>query len=144
MTLPPIDQVGFVVEDIHTAIERYTPLFGEFTLWDPTEITDADFRGNTADCRLHIAIAHSGGVEIELIQWLDGDSPHAEAAKAGRFGMHHLRYRVDDAEAAIQEAAAAGYSSIWYKHWDASIKFAYLERQGDPLLIEFLQMPESG
>jgi hypothetical protein len=141
VNLPPIDQVGFVVEDVHEAIEHYTPLFGEFTLWEPTDINAADYRGRSADCRLHIAVAQSGDVEIELIQWLDGDSPHAEAAHAGRFGMHHLRYRVEDADAAIRAAADEGFEVIWYKQWDASIKFAYLERPGDPLLIEFLQMP---
>ena len=34
-----------------------------------------------------------------------------------------------------------GYQTIWYKHWSADTKFAYLERPGDPTLIEFLQMP---
>lgn len=141
MNLPPIDQVGFVVADVQQAIAQYTPLFGTFTLWEPTDITAAEFRGEPADCRLHIAVAQSGNVEIELIQWLAGDSPHAEAARAGRFGMHHLRYRVDDADAAIAMAAGQGFSVIWYKQWDDAVKFAYLERQGDPLIIEFLQMP---
>lgn len=143
MKLPPIDQVGFVVKDIHAAIDLYTPLFGAFTLWEPTDIPDAEFRGRREGCRLHIAVAQSGDVEIELIQWLDGHSPHAEAAGAGRFGMHHLRYRVEDADAAIEQSGEAGYSLIWYKQWDANIKFGYLERQDDPLIIEFLQMPES-
>ncbi len=141
MNLPPIDQVGFVVENVHEAIEHYSRLFGKFKLWEPTDIAAADYRGKPADCRLHIAIAQSGDVEIELIQWLDGESPHAEAAQAGRFGMHHLRYRVDDADAAIQRATEHGFKVIWYKQWDTSITFAYLERPDDPLLVEFLQMP---
>ena len=142
MNLPAVDQVGFVVEDVSRAIEQYSPLFGEFTLWEPTDITAADFRGRPADCRLHIAVARSGDVEIELIQWLEGDSPHAEAARAGRFGMHHLRYRVDDADAAIAGASDQGFKVIWYKQWADNIKFAYLERRDDPLIIEFLQMPQ--
>ena len=142
MNLPPIDQVGFVVENVQQAIEHYSPLFGEFTLWEPTDIQAADFRGSLADCRLHIAVAQSGDVEIELIQWLDGESPHAEAARAGNFGMHHLRYRMHDAKAAIDAAAEEGYKPIWYKEWSPTVRFAYLARDNDPLIIECLQMPE--
>ena len=53
MKLPPIDQVGFVVEDVHEAIKHYTPLFGEFTLWDPTDIDAADYRGRVHGLREH-------------------------------------------------------------------------------------------
>lgn len=144
MQLPNIDQVGFVVRDVAQAMRDYEPLFGEFTLWEPTAIRDADFRGRSADCTLHIAVTLNGDTEIELIQWLDGDSPHGEAAQAGRFGMHHVRYRVDDMAAALAEAGRLGYQPIWYKEWDASTRFAYLERDGDPLIIEFLQMPQGG
>jgi hypothetical protein len=37
--------------------------------------------------------------------------------------------------------AAVGYRPIWYKALTPEIVFAYLEREGDPLLIEFLQLP---
>ena len=144
MQFPVIDQVGFVVEDVQRAMVDYAPLFGEFTLWEPTLIRGADYRGEAADCTLHIAVAHSGATEIELIQWLDGGSPHGEAARSGRFGMHHVRYRIDDMDEALAGAAALGYQPIWYKEWDATTRFAYLERERDPLIIEFLQMPQAG
>ena len=37
--------------------------------------------------------------------------------------------------------ADLGYKPIWYKQFSEDTVFAYLEREGDPLLIEFLQMP---
>ena len=37
-----------------------------------------------------------------------------------------------------------GYRPIWYKQWCADTTFAYLERRGDPLIIEFLEMPPDG
>ena len=144
MQFPVIDQVGFVVEDVQQAMVDYAPLFGEFVLWEPTTIRAADFRGASADCSLHIAAAQNGDTEIELIQWLDGASPHGEAAQAGRFGMHHVRYRIDDMDAALAGARELGYEPVWYKEWDATTRFAYLERKGDPLIIEFLQMPQGG
>ena len=55
--------------------------------------------------------------------------------------MHHLRFRVEDVDAWIEKMAPLGYQPIWYKQFSPEIVFAYLEREGDPLLIEFLQMP---
>ena len=139
--LPPIDQVGFVVLDLNESVVNYTTLFGEFEIWEPTHIEAADYRGEKADCTLLIATAQNGELEIELIQILEGKSPHLEAVERVQFGMHHVRYRVQEIETYIDEAVSCGYEVIWYKDWDTNTKFAYLERAGDPLIIEFLQMP---
>jgi hypothetical protein len=37
-----------------------------------------------------------------------------------------------------------GYQPAWYKKWCADTTFVYMERPGDPLWIEFLQMPPGG
>ena len=58
--------------------------------------------------------------------------------------MHHLQYRVEDADGWIRRIAPLGYAPIWYKRWCADTTFAYLERPGDPLIVEFLEMPPGG
>lgn len=138
--LPPVDQVGFVVKSIAEAEQRYAAMFGPFTRLDGS-VQAADFRGRTCDVQLDILFGHSGELEIEFIEWQGGESPHSEFIESGREGMHHLRYRVEDADGWIEKLATVGYEPIWYKKLTDDIKFAYLERAGDPLLIEFLQMP---
>lgn len=138
--LPPIDQVGFVVRDLEAAIARYMPLFGPFHRIDGS-VQACDFRGRIADVELDIAFGRSGSLEIEFIQWRGGESPHSEFTQQGREGMHHLRFRVEDVDAWIAKVRPIGYEPIWYKRFSPEITFAYLERRGDPLLIEFLQMP---
>jgi methylmalonyl-CoA/ethylmalonyl-CoA epimerase len=138
--LPPIDQVGFVVNSLSEAEQRYGALFGPFTRMDGT-VKDATFRGRSCDVKLDLLFGRSGDLEIEFIEWQGGESPHSEFIQAGREGMHHLRYRVEDADAWIEKVASIGYEPIWYKRLGKEIVFAYLERKGDPLLIEFLQMP---
>lgn len=140
--LPPIDQVGFVVRSLDEAEERYGALFGPFTRMDGS-VEAATYRGREADAKLSLLFGHSGELEIEFIEWHGGESPHREFIEAGREGMHHLRYRVEDTDAWIEKIAAVGYRPIWYKQYSADTVFAYLEREGDPLLIEFLQMPSS-
>ncbi len=141
--LPPIDQVGFVVRSIEETKQRYGALFGPFTEMDGS-VEAADYRGKTADADLAILFGHSGDLEIEFIEWRGGESPHREFIEQGREGMHHLRYRVEDADHWIEKVAQVGYKPIWYKQFSADTVFAYLEREGDPLLIEFLQMPPGG
>ncbi len=138
--LPPIDQVGFVVKSVDAAAERYAAMFGPFTRMDGS-VQGADYRGRDCDVQLEILFGKSGDVEIEFIEWRGGESPHREFIEAGREGMHHLRYRVDDTDAWIEKMKTVGYEPIWYKQFSEDIVFAYLERPGDPLLIEFLQMP---
>ena len=138
--LPPIDQIGFVVRDLDAAIELYAPLFGPFHRIDGS-VPACEFKGRTADVGLQIAFGRSGNLEIELIQWTSGESPHSEFIQRGQEGMHHIRFRVTDADAWIDRVRPLGYLPIWYKRFSEEITFAYLERQGDPLIIEFLQMP---
>lgn len=142
LDLPPVDQVGFVVPDMEEALALYEPLFGPFQRMD-APVEGADFRGEKKDCNLQLAFGRSGDLEIELIAITEGDSPHREFLERGGNGMHHLRFRVGAAiDAKIEQARALGYECIWYKRMSEEIAFAYLERPGDPLIVELLQMPE--
>lgn len=135
--LPPTDQIGFVVRDLDAAVALYEPMFGPFWRMDGS-VAACEFRGRIADVGLQIAFGKSGELEIELIQWVSGESPHSEFIQRGREGMHHLRFRVADVDAWIAKVAPIGYRPIWYKRYSETITFAYLEREGDPLIIEFL------
>jgi methylmalonyl-CoA/ethylmalonyl-CoA epimerase len=138
--LPPIDQLGFVVKNLTESMTKYEALFGPFDTMDGS-VEGADFRGQSKDVNLKLAFGRSGDLEIELIEWVSGESPHSEFIRAGNEGMHHIRYRVDDCDDCIRLARTIGFEQIWYKVLPGEIKFAYLERENDPLIIEFLQMP---
>lgn len=141
--LPPIDQVGFVVRDIDKAIAHYDALFGPFTRMD-AKVPAAQYRGREASCELKLAFGRSGDVEIELIQWLSGESPHREFIESHREGgMQHVRFRVDNADAWIAKLKSVDYQPIWYKRWSEDTVFAYLEHDDDSLIVEILQMPRS-
>ena len=78
-------------------------------------------------------------METFPIEWVCGETPHKEFLDAGREGMHHLRFIVDNLEAQVEEARAHGYQSIWQKRFGEGLAAAYLEREGDPLIIEFFE-----
>ena len=102
LNLPPVNQVGFVVKDLDKALEFYQPLFGDFTVMDASDM-EWDYRGRPEVSSLRIAFGNSGDVEIELIQWIAGETPHKEFLEAGHEGMHHLRFVVDNVEKKVKE-----------------------------------------
>lgn len=138
LDLPPCDQVGFVVADLDAAMALYKPLFGPFTTMEPGLMT-FNYRGRQEDSEIKLAFGKSGDIEIELIEWVSGWTPHREFREAGREGMHHLRFIVDVLEDKVAEAEALGYKNIWSKRFGEGLAAAYLEREGDPLVIEFFE-----
>jgi hypothetical protein len=141
--LPPIAQLGHVVRDLRAAMALYEPLYGPFTTMDGS-VQEVTYRGRLADAKLALAFGRSGDLEIELIEWQGGESPHREFIERGRDGIHHVQFRVDDCDGWIEKVKPLGYEVIWYKRFSADTIFAYLERPNDPTLIEFLQMPLTG
>ena len=138
LNLPPVNQVGFVVKDLKKAIELYAPLFGEFIEMDTGEM-EWEYRGKPENSHLKIAFANSDDVEIELIEWVSGGTPHKEFLDAGREGMHHLRFMVDNLEEKVAEVETTGYKQIWYKRFAEGLAASYLEREGDPLILELYE-----
>jgi len=138
LELPPCDQVGFVVRDLEASMALYEPMFGPFSTMEPGPMT-YDYRGSQEECELRLAFGKSGDVEIELIEWVRGGTPHKEFIDAGREGMHHLRFMVETLEEKVAEAEAVGFRNIWSKRYGEGLAAAYLEREGDPLIIEFFE-----
>ena len=138
LDLPPVNQIGFVVKDLKEAIERYGPMFGPFTEMEAADM-EWRYRGKPETSTLKIAFGYSGEVEIELIEWVAGETPHKAFIEAGHEGLHHLRFIVDDLDGKVREAEALGYENIWSKRFGEGLAAAYLERPGDPLIIEFFE-----
>lgn len=137
--LPAPDQIGYVVRDLDLAMNVHEPIFGPFTTMD-VALDGPLYRGRSCDCSLRIAYGHAGPLEIELIQPVGGESPHAEFLAAGCEGIHHIRFRVDDFHAHLAAAARLGYAPIWQHSMDVA-DFAYLEHERQKgMLIELLRM----
>ena len=141
LNLASIDQIGFVVKDLSKAIQAYEPLFGPFKTMDPGEMV-FDYRGVPTASEIRLAFGRSGDVEIELIEWISGGTPHKEFLDAGHEVMQHVRFIVEDIDESIEQAKQLDYHAIWYKCFSPGLAAAYLERVGDPLVIEFFQRPE--
>jgi methylmalonyl-CoA/ethylmalonyl-CoA epimerase len=123
--LPPVDQIGIVVKDVEQVIEYYTSAFG----WGPFQIREVDLKGFTyrnrlSDCRLKVAYLQSGSIQVELIQVLEGDTPHTDFLRQKGEGLQHICFRVDDFAATAAELAKEGIEPVW--HLPGMPVFAYV------------------
>lgn len=138
LDLPAVDQIGFVVRDLDAAMAQYSPLFGAFTTMDASDMV-WQYYGEPEKSSIKIALAKHGDVEIELIEWVAGKTPHKDFLDEAGEGMQHLRFVVDNCDEMIEKAAAFGYQTAWYNKFAEGLVAAYMKRDSDPLYIEFFE-----
>lgn len=138
LNLGPVNQIGFVVKNLELAIKQYEPLFGKFSTMDAFNM-EWDYCGSSEISSIKLALAQSGDVEIELIEWVSGKTPHKDFLDQGHEGLHHLRFIVDNVEKKMTDAEAFGYHSVWYKRFAEGLAAVYMKRQDDPVYIEFFE-----
>ncbi len=122
--LPPVEQIGIVVKNVDRAIEYYSSTFG----WGPFRVREVylegfTYRNQPCDCRLKVAFIQSGQVQIELIEVLEGETPHTDFLREKGEGLQHLRFTVDDFAATAAELAKKGIEPVWHRGIPV---FAYL------------------
>jgi len=109
--LPPIDQLGFVVQDMDRALEEYGALFGDFHVLTIT-LTGTKHRGREVSPTIRNAFGRSGSLEIELIQPAGGDGPHSEFLDRHGEGLHHVRFVTPDHDKAVKRVSEAGWTPV--------------------------------
>ena len=132
MILTEIDHVAIAVHDLEAAIAYYEEAFG-------AEVH-------------HREIVESDGVEEALVKVADSyiqlttatrpDSPIAKYLEKRGEGLHHIGYRVDDCQAALEAMVAAGATPIDQSHRPGSrgTTVAFMHPKGSfGTLIELVQ-----
>ena len=142
LDLGPVDQISYAVENLEHSLPRYEALFGRFRVSEAS-LKDVTYRGKQIDCRLRLAITQSGPIEIELIEVLEGETPHTEHLRTHGEGLHHVRFRAEHLDPKLAALAAAGFETIFYKRFGPTVAFAYAEAPAElgRSVIELLEMP---
>ena len=91
----PIAQNGYVVPELERAVDYWTTELGVGPWFeiDTSVFADMRYRGQPTNMRVRIALANSGGLQIELIQPLDDEpSPYRDFLRAsgGQGGLQHV------------------------------------------------------
>jgi hypothetical protein len=113
MTAPPSDllayHLGFVVRDLHAAAERYQHMLG-VDCWRTREleVPRLPWDARSTDARLFIGFGRAAAVTIELIQVLEGRTPHLDFLETHGEGVQHIGFYTHDVRAAVEHAVSLG------------------------------------
>lgn len=108
--LPQLFHVGWVVRDCDAAQAALAARLGAgpFTGAGSTaSFENTLVHGKPLPFALKIAFGALGGILIELLEPLDGNSPHAEFLASRGEGLHHMAYLVPDFDAQLAAIRAA-------------------------------------
>lgn len=108
-------QAAFMVEDLEAAAMNWvrTTGVGPFLVVPHIELAEYDYRGvKSAGLDFSVALAQSGGVQIELIQQhCDNPSAYRDTIAKGSQGFHHLAVYCEDYDASYRHYRDQGFVS---------------------------------
>jgi catechol 2,3-dioxygenase-like lactoylglutathione lyase family enzyme len=113
--LPGLFHIGWVVRDCAAAQRELTAKLGAGPWISAGEESRFDrtlVHGQPVPFSLKVAFGPLGGVLLELLEPLDGDSPHAEFLAAHGEGPHHLAFLVDDFDDQLAAADSNGLARL--------------------------------
>ena len=131
--LGPISHVGIVVEDCEQAAVWWERVFGigpfSIDTYELDASTNFQFKGEPAEARMKAAIAYSGKIFVELVEVMEGESPHTEFLRAHGEGLQHVAFSVRDIHKVVADLAPEGLTPILEYQFET-------EQDGQRLLVQ--------
>jgi catechol 2,3-dioxygenase-like lactoylglutathione lyase family enzyme len=145
-----VAQVAIIVRDLEQTVEAYHQTFGigpwHFYTYEKPLVKSMSYHGQPADHSIRIALSYFGPLRIELIEVRQGSSVHADFVREHGYGVHHFGLLVDDMQAALEQARAAGLDMIQDGSGfglDGDGHYAYLDTEARfGVTLELIQRPK--
>lgn len=113
-TGPHLMQAAFMVDDVEAAAKAWIAAtgIGPFFMVPHIELAEASYRGAPSEgIDFSVALAQSGGMQIELIQQhCDRPSAYRDTIAKGQTGFHHFCIYTDDYDACRQRYVDQGHA----------------------------------
>ncbi len=143
-TFSNLVQIGIVVKDMDETIKRLTSYgIGPFEHRSVPAGAKEYYKGKPMEATFKISAVNVGGVELEFIEPVDGDSPHMEFLEEKGEGVQHLAFAVDNLDRDIENLKEKG-ASVQMQTDLGPLKVAYMDMQTSGLVFELMQFIEAG
>ena len=130
-----IRQNGYVVRDLDAALAHWLEVMqvGPFFVLEHVQAQGFSYRGAPTPLEISFAFAHSGPLQIELIQQ-HGDTPsmYRDFLAAGHEGLQHLAYWTDAFDALVAKGQAAGLEIGQAGAFGENGRFVYFANEAHP------------
>jgi methylmalonyl-CoA/ethylmalonyl-CoA epimerase len=101
--------VGIVVCDLQAVADRYQRILG-VDRWRMHELATVKvpWDARSTDARLRVAFGRGAGLTFELIQVLEGRTPHLDFLDKHGDGVQHIGFWTSDVRAVVERAVKEG------------------------------------
>ena len=140
-TRAPIDQLGFVTENLSHAVQSWTDRFGvgPWTLYRNVTL-NGEYQGQPTTVVMNVALGYRGEEQIEFIEVLStSPSPYQNSQGKPLAGLHHVAWIVEDLDAVAAEFEATGLVPV-FKAENAAVSVIYFADENQPgVLFELIE-----
>ncbi|OWY29273.1 VOC family protein [Herbaspirillum robiniae] len=133
--LGEIKQLGYVVADIEAAMKYWTEVLGvgPFYYMERVPLQNYRYKGQPYEIHNSVALANSGGVQVELIQARsDTPSMYRDFMKNGQTGLQHVAYWTEDFDRDLALLQARGWKVGMSGEVGERGRFVYFETEYHP------------
>ena len=121
-----LEHVGFIVRDLDKAIQTYQAL-GATTILPLMDVTSSPDNDPTVRMRLRLCCLKIGGMGLELLQPVEGNSLQMEFLQKHGEGINHISYAVDDLDKEMAEMTEKGFPAIHTRKINGELIEAYFD-----------------
>ena len=141
--LGPIRQLGYVVENLDSAVEAWTTQLGvgPWTIIRNIALHSI-YHGSPSQPLIDIALSYRGDVQIELIQQKNNaPSPYRPFIDRGQYGLHHTAFLSEQIHEHVQHLQQAGLSLVCDINMPTGGRYVYFASpvSGEQTFIELLE-----
>jgi catechol 2,3-dioxygenase-like lactoylglutathione lyase family enzyme len=126
-----LTQVAIAVWDLQAGVEKYWKLLGigpwDVYDWEYPRVTERTYMGKKSWAREKIALVQLGGIELELVQPVEGDSIYLDFLEKHGEGLHHLQFKdekIDEVAATLEDQ---GFPCVQGGHFGNIGRYYYMD-----------------
>jgi catechol 2,3-dioxygenase-like lactoylglutathione lyase family enzyme len=137
-----IFEVGVVVKDLDKTIEYLASLgLGPFRIRMSTHPSGL-VHGKKTYYQVRVAMSQQGPVQLQLIEYLEGETIFQDFLREKGEGLHHIAFRVEDLSAALAKSSGQGMNVLQQDQFVGGGGLAHLgsEKMGG-FVIKLIQHP---
>ncbi len=109
-------QVAVVVRDMDAALDRYSRLLGvdrpDVIITQPGNEVNMSAYGGPSNAQAKLAFFDLGGVQLELIEPMGGESTWQRVLDEKGEGLHHIAFWQENYAATTEALGEAGFSEV--------------------------------
>jgi len=132
-------QIGIVVKDMDETIRKLKSFgLGPFESRSVPAGAKEWYKGKPMNATFKISAVNVGGIELEFIQPVEGDSPHQAFLDEKGEGIQHIAFAVDNLKEDVEKLKENG-ASVQMESDLGMLKVAYMDMETSGLVFELMQ-----